>query len=435
MTAIKPASRTWRLTAAAVAACLALTACENKNEKREQEIAAQQKSVEPTVSVLTVYPTNVLLETELAGRLESIRQADIVPQISGIVKRRLFDEGTSVRAGQPLYEIDDASYNATLQSAQASLMTAQAALAKAQADVTRYRPLVEADAISKQEWDAAVAAERSAQAQVKSAQAAINAAEVNLRHAHIIAPISGQIGQTLVTEGSLVNANTTKMATIRQNDPLYVNITQSATDILKLRQQLADGEKVMNSNIAVSIELEDGTIYPHKGQLLFADSSVNQETGQVTVRAAIPNPEMMLMSGLYVRVKLPLAGILNAFLVPQSAVKRGSTDTLTVVTSEGKMEPRTVKIGGQKGTNWVITEGLNSGDKVVMDGTMIAGMLRAQKVNTKEWPIPEDSGLPTGPMAVESTTDEVPESEAHTVETLSEPENAAEEAQTASTAQ
>lgn len=449
MTAIKPTQRVWRLTAVAVAASLALVACENKNVKREQEIAKKMAANQPTVSVLTVYPSNVLLENDLPGRLESVRTADIVPQVSGIVKRRLFDEGTMVQAGQPLYQIDDASYNANLQSAQASLMNAQAgvaqaeatlanaeaALAKAQADVARYRPLVKADAISKQEWDAALAAERSAQAQVKSAQAAvrsshaqiksaeaaINAAQVNVRHANIVAPISGYIGQSLVTEGALVTANSTKMASIRQNDPLYVNITQSAGEILELRRQLASGQKVLNSAIEVGIVLEDGSEYPHKGRLLFADSTVDKNTGQVTVRAAIPNPEQMLMSGLYVRVKLPLAGILDAYVVPQSAVTRGKTDTVMIVTSEGKMEPRTVTIGGQKGSNWVITEGLSAGDKVVIDGTMIAGMLKAEKVQTKEWEPPEGSGIPTGmPMSASDAQGAEGESEAQTVETLSE---------------
>lgn len=408
MTASKPQRRMWRLTAAAVAACVALTACENKNEKRQQEAMAKMASSKPTVSVLTVYPANILLENNLAGRIESVRTTDVVPQITGMVKRRLFDEGAFVRAGQPLYQIDDASYAANLQSAEAALLTAQAALAKAQADVARYRPLVEADAISRQEWDAAVAAERSAHAQIKSAEAAIHAAQVNVRHSQIVAPISGEIGQSLVAEGALVNANSTKMATIRQNDPMYVNITQSATDFIKLKQQLMSGEKVRNSVVEVSIMLEDGTEYPYKGRLLFADSKVDKATGQMTVRGQIPNPDSLLMDGLYVRVKLPLAGILDAFLVPQSAVTRGKTDTVMIVNSEGKMEPRTVKIGGEKSGNWVITEGLQAGDKVVMDGTMVAAMRNAEKVETKEWQPPEDqAALYARPMPA-SDAEEAP---------------------------
>ncbi|MDO5356681.1 MAG: efflux RND transporter periplasmic adaptor subunit [Conchiformibius sp.] len=397
MTSIRPVRHIWRLTALTVAASLALAACGNQNEKREKEIAAKMKTIEPTVTVITVQPEEVALENDLPGRLESVRTADIVPQATGIVKERLFEEGSFVKKGQPLYRLDDASYNAALQSAHAALMTAEVALEKARADVARYRPLVQADAISKQEWDAAQAAERAAVAQVRSAQAAIHSAEVNMRHTQITAPISGHIAQSLVSEGSLVTANTTKMASIRQNDPLYVNITQSASDMLKLRQQISTGQKVLNEHIPVSIELEDGTSYPHQGRLLFADSNVDKTTGQLTVRAEIPNPQMLLMSGLYVRVKLPLTSVPEAFLVPQQAVTRGQTDTVTIVNAAGKMEPRTVKTAGQKGNYWVISEGLNPGDKVVVDGTMIAGMLNAAKVKTQEWQ--PENGMSAAPAA------------------------------------
>lgn len=377
--------KTWRLAALAVATSLALTACGNKDQAAQQQAAAGQERPAPVVSVVTVQPENVLLENDLPGRLEALKTAVITPQVSGVVKRRLFEEGTFVRAGQPLYQLDDASYAASLESARASLLSAEAALAKADADVARYRPLVAADAISKQEWDAALASQRSAQASVKSAQAAIRSAQVNINHAHITAPISGMIGESLVTEGALVVANSTQMATIRQNDVLYVNIKMSATDLLKLRQQLVSGERVMNDGIDVGIELEDGTLYAHKGRLMFVDTSVDESTGQVSVRAAVPNPEQMLMSGMYVRVKLPLAGVLNAFVVPQQAVTRGQTDTVLVVNAQGGMEPRVVKITGQKGNNWVISEGLQAGDKVIVDGTMIAGMMGAKQVQTKEW--------------------------------------------------
>lgn len=376
--------KTWRLAALAVATSLALTACGNQDQAAQQQAAGQERPA-PMVSVVTVQPENVLLENDLPGRLEALKTAVITPQVSGVVKRRLFEEGTFVRAGQPLYQLDDASYAAGLESARAGLLSAQAALAKADADVARYRPLVAADAISKQDWDAALASQRSAQASVKSAQAAIRSAQVNMNHAHITAPISGMIGESLVTEGALVVANSTQMATIRQNDVLYVNIKMSATDLLKLRQQLASGERVMNEGIEVGIELEDGSEYGHKGRLMFVDTSVDESTGQVSVRAAVPNPEQILLSGMYVRVKLPLAGVLNAFVVPQQAVTRGQADTVLVVNAQGGMEPRVVKITGQKGSSWVISEGLKAGDKVIVDGTMIAGMMGAKQVQTKEW--------------------------------------------------
>lgn len=377
---------TKRMAVIAAATLLALAACNNSAQSEAQQKAAAARAAHvPTVNVVTVQPQNVLLEYDLPGRLEAVKSATIVPQVSGIVQRRLFEEGTMVRAGQPLYQLDDATYTASLESARASLLSAQAAAAKADADLARYRPLMEADAISKQEYDAAVLAKRSAEAQIKAAQASIRAAQVNVNRARIVSPITGFIGQSLVTEGALVTANSTQMATVKQTDVLYVNIQQSSAEILQLHRQLLSQERVRNEGIQVGILLEDGSEYEHKGQLLFIDSSVDEATGQVMVRAAVPNPEQLLRSGMYVRVKLPLAGVLNAFVVPQQSVTRGDKDTVMVVTPEGKMEPRVVKVTGQKGSDWVITEGLKAGDKVIVDGTMIAAMSGAQKVQPKEW--------------------------------------------------
>ncbi|SSY70022.1 efflux RND transporter periplasmic adaptor subunit [Alysiella crassa] len=391
MTAIQPRRTLWRLAAIAVATSLTLTACPNKVEEMKKEQRSKMAQLEPTINVFTVQPQNILLENNLPGRLESVRTANIMPQVNGIVKRRLFQEGSVVKAGQPLYEIDDATYQANLQSAQASLLQAQAALAKANTDVERYTPLVQADAISKQEFDAAVAAKRSAEAQVAAAQAAINVAEVSLGYTKVFAPITGHIGQSLVTEGALVNANSTKMAVITQNDPMYVNITQSSSDMLKLKQQLMNGQKVQNSEVAVGLTLEDGSEYPHKGRLMFADTTVDEKTGQVTIRAAIANPNQILMNGMYVRVNLPLAGILGAFPVPQRAVTRGKTDSVMLAKEDGTLEPRTVKVSGQKGDFWIITEGLQAGERVVIDGTMSAGMLGIKKFKLQEWQ-PEQEG-------------------------------------------
>lgn len=416
MRTINPSQQTRRLVALALATSLVLTACGGEKAKQaqaQQKAAAAKQMPLPVVGVVTVQPENVLLENNLPGRLESQRSADIIPQASGIVKRRLFEEGSFVRAGQPLYELDDENYRASLASAKASLLGAQAQLAKAEADLARYRPLLKADAISKQEWDAAVTAQRSAQSQIEAAQAAIQAAGVNLKHTKIVAPISGIIGQSLVTEGALVSANSTKMVNITQNDPLYVNITQSSVDMLKLRQQLASGEKVLGSP-EVTIMLEDGTIYPHKGRFLFSNPTVDEKTGQITIRASVPNPNQMLMSGMYVRVNLPLAGILNAFVVPQQAVTRGTPDTVMIVNAQGGLEPRVVKISGQRGTDWIISEGLQEGDKVVVDGLMIAGMTGAKKVQAKEWTPPTaPTGMPstTAPTSTASHTAE-PEQEA-----------------------
>lgn len=384
----------WRITALAIATSLALAACGGKDAAQQGGAAgkggAAQQAPAPMVSVVTVQPQTVAIEADLPGRLEAVRSAPIIPQVSGIVRRRLFEEGTMVRAGQPLYQIDDASFSAALESARASLLTAQAAAAKADADVARYRPLVAADAISKQDWDAALTAQRSAQAQIKAAQAAIRSAQVNVNHAHIVAPITGIIGQTLVTEGALVTANSTQMALITQSNYLYMNIKQSSGDMLRLRQQMASGERNMNRDIEVGIELEDGSIYEHKGRLIFSEATVDEKTGQVTMRAVVPNPEGVLMSGMYARAKVALSSVDNAFVVPQQAVTRGQQDIVMVVAADGAMQPRPVKVVGQKGNNWVISEGLKAGDKVIVEGIMMAGMSGAKKVQTKEWQ-PENS--------------------------------------------
>lgn len=411
MAIMKPSQQTWRWAALALATSLALTACggdKAKQAEAQKAAAAKQQMPLPVVSVVTVYPENVLLENNLPGRLEAQRSADVVPQASGIVKRRLFEEGSLVRAGQPLYELDDENYQANLASAKASLLGAEAQLAKADADLERYRPLLKADAISKQEWDAAVTAKRSAEAQIEAAKASIQAAGVSLKHTRIVAPISGVIGQSLVTEGALVTANSTKMVNITQNDPLYVNITQSSADMLKLRQQLASGEKVLGSP-EVTIKLEDGSVYPYKGRFLFSNPKVDEKTGQITIRASVPNPNQMLMSGMYVRVNLPLAGILNAFVVPQQAVTRGTPDTVMIVNAQGGMEPRVVKVESQRGTDWVITDGLQEGDKVIVDGLMIAGMMGAKQVQTKEWTPPTAPANANGMPAVAPQASSAPD--------------------------
>lgn len=388
--------KTIRLAALAAVAALALSSCgKGKEEAAASGNSAAQNSAQqapaPVVGVVTVHPQSVTLGTELPGRLESHRSADILPQVGGIIKKRLFQEGSYVRAGQPLYQLDDAVYAASLESARAQLATAQASLAKADADITRYRPLVQADAISKQEYDAAVAAKRSAEAGVKAAKSAIRSAQINVDYSRITAPISGFIGQSFVSEGTLVSPGSgVKLATIRQTNPMYVNVTQSATEMMQLRQNIAEGGmKAVNGAVAVDIKLENGKVYGHKGRLLFADPTVDEATGQVTLRAEVPNPDNILLSGLYVRVSLPLADMDNVFTVPQQAVTRGDKDTVMIVNAEGGMEPRTVKVEQQQEGNWIISDGLNAGDKVIVDGTSIAGMMGAQKVTPKEWTPPE----------------------------------------------
>ena len=410
------ASKVMRIAAIAAATALALSACNKgsdaaqgaKDEKGQQQAAAKKEMPPPVVGVVTVHPETVALTTELPGRLESLRTADVRAQVGGIIQKRLFQEGSYVRAGQPLYQIDSSTYEANLESSRAQLASAQATLAKANADLARYKPLVAADAISKQDYDAAVTAKRSAEASVKAAQAAIKSAGINLNRARITAPISGFIGQSKVSEGTLLNAgDTTVLATIRQTNPMYVNITQSATEVMKLRQQVAEGKlSGVDGAIEVGIKFDNGEVYPYKGRLLFSDPSVNETTGQITLRASVPNDKNILMPGLYVRVLMEQVAVANAFVVPQQAVTRGTKDTVTIVNAKGEMESREVTVAQQQGTNWIITAGLNDGDKVVVDGTSIAGMMGAKKVTPKEW-TPAGSVAEAAPKAASEAKKDV----------------------------
>lgn len=403
-------SKLLRFTALAAATALALSACGGKKEDAAAEkpnAAKQQEAPAPAVSVVTVYPQTVSLTTELPGRLEAARTAEVRAQVGGIIEKRLFQEGSYVRAGQPLYQIDSSTYEAAIESARAQLASAEATLAKANADLARYKPLVEADAISRQEYDAAITAKRSAEAGVKAANAAIKSAGISLRRSRITAPISGFIGQSRVSEGALVNAgDATVLATIQQTDPMYVNVTQSATEIMKLRQDIAEGKlQTVNGGIEVGIKFENGSLYPQIGRLLFLDPTVNETTGQVTLRAAVPNDGNALMPGLYVRVLMNQANIANAFVVPQQAVTRGKEDTVMIVNAEGGMEPRKVTVAQQQGSYWIISDGLQAGDKVIVDGTMIAGMMQAKKVTPKEWTPPEAAGqVPAVPAAASAAS-------------------------------
>lgn len=407
------ASKAMRAAALAAAVALALSSCGKGGDAAQGGQPAGREAPAPVVGVVTVHPQTVALTVELPGRLESLRTADVRAQVGGIIQKRLFQEGSYVRAGQPLYQIDSSTYEASLESARAQLATVQATLAKADADLARYKPLVAADAISKQEYDAAVTAKRSAEAGVKAAQAAIKSAGISLNRSRITAPISGFIGQSKVSEGTLLNAgDTTVLATIRQTNPMYVNVTQSATDVMKLRQQVAEGKLLAaDGAIAVGIKFDDGTVYPEKGRLLFADPTVNESTGQITLRAAVPNDQNILMPGLYVRVLMDQVAVDNAFIVPQQAVTRGTKDTVMIVNAQGGMEPREVTIAQQQGANWIVTSGLKDGDKVVVEGISIAGMTGAKKVTPKEW-MPSENQASAPQADVQTASEAKPASEA-----------------------
>lgn len=407
------ASKAMRAAALAASVALALSSCGKADEAAQGGQPAGREAPAPVVGVVTVHPQTVALTVELPGRLESLRTADVRAQVGGIIQKRLFQEGSYVRAGQPLYQIDSSTYEASLESARAQLATAQATLAKADADLARYKPLVAADAISKQEYDAAVTAKRSAEAGVKAAQAAIKSAGISLNRSRITAPISGFIGQSKVSEGTLLNAgDVTVLATIRQTNPMYVNVTQSASEVMKLRRQIAEGKLLAaDGAIAVGIKFDDGTVYPEKGRLLFADPTVDESTGQITLRAAVPNDQNILMPGLYVRVLMDQVAVDNAFVVPQQAVTRGTKDTVMIVNAQGGMEPREVTVAQQQGANWIVTSGLKDGDKVVVEGISIAGITGAKKVTPKEW-MPSESQAAAPQSGVQTASEAKPASEA-----------------------
>ena len=384
----------------------ALMACGDK-----QQPAAASAAPPPEVAVVTVRPGTVVLSTELPGRLEPTRVAQVRARAAGIVQKRLFREGSDVKAGQALFAIDAAPYQASLQSAQATLAQAQSTLANASGVVTRYRPLVAANAVSKQEFDAAVAAEKAAQAQVAAGRAAVQTARINLNYATVTAPISGRIGRALVTEGALVgqSGDATQLATIQQINPLYINITQSATDAMRLRQQLASGQLVRDgSGARVTVLLEDGSTYARTGRLLFTDLTVDPTTGQVALRAEVPNPDGALLPGLFVRARLDQAEVQNAVLMPKQAVTRGSQgDTVMVVAADGSVAPRPVRIEGEQGQDWIVTDGLKAGEQVMVEGAMKL-MMGAKVVKPVPWQAngaPAKAGQgPGAPNGVASAT-------------------------------
>ena len=327
----------------------------------------------PQVGVVTATPGDVGLVTELPGRLEASRVAQVRARAAGILQKRLFKEGSDVKAGQPLFAIDAAPYAAAAASAKAGQQRAEANLAQATALAERYKPLVEANAVSKQEYANAVAAQKQAAADVAVGRANVQTAGITLGYATVTAPIAGRIGRSLVTEGALVGqGDATQLAVVQQIDPIYVNFTQSASDVMKLRAALASGQFKRASGpeaASVRIVLEDGTEYAQAGRLLFSDLTVDATTGQITLRAEVPNPGGQLLPGLYVRVRLEQAQVANAITLPQQAVTRTAQgDTVMVVSADGKVAPRQVKIGSAKGTQWVVLEGLKAGEQVMVDG-------------------------------------------------------------------
>jgi membrane fusion protein (multidrug efflux system) len=325
----------------------------------------------PSVGVVTVRVQTLPLVTELPGRVEAARVAQVRARVTGIVQKRLFTEGSDVKAGQKLFLIDPAPYQAAVNSARATLVKAQANAKQATTLAERYKPLREANAISQQDYLAATAGAQQAEADVAAAKAALQTAELNLGYATVTAPISGHIGRALVTEGALVSqAEATQLALIQQIDPVYVNFTQSVGEVEKLRESLRNGQaKSLAGSVPVHIVMEDGTELPQNGKLLFSDLSVDPGTGEISLRAEVPNPGMRLLPGMYVRGRIAQVAVSDAMLVPQQAVSRGTQgDSVMIVGPKNMPTPAPVKLGGAQGDDWVVLSGLKPGDQVIVDG-------------------------------------------------------------------
>ena len=332
--------------------------------------AGQPPMGEAEVGVVTLTAQPVTTTAELTGRTNATKTAEVRPQVDGIIKARLFEEGSVVRAGQPLYQIDPRVYLAARDQSAAQLANAQAAAVTAQAKARRYGRLQNADAVARQDVDDAVAAAREAEASVRQYRAALNSANVNLGFTRIVAPISGRIGRSLFTQGALVTTGQTDaLATISQLDPIYVDIQQSSTALLDLRANLARNG-MPKSKPKVRLILENGRQYPLEGTIEFGEVTVDTSTGTVTVRARFPNPEGLLMSGMFVRVSVPQVTIQNAILAPQQGITRDAKGNATALVVDGnnKVVQRTLVTGQAIGNRWLVTSGLKAGDRLIVQG-------------------------------------------------------------------
>lgn len=350
-----------------VCMALGIAACEPKTEAPKG--AGAPHSV--PVTAVEVKSQSQSLMVELPGRTKAFLEAEVRPQVSGIIAARNFVEGGEVKAGESLYSIDDSTYKANVYSAEAELERATAALAASSSTYKRYQKLVKTNAISQEQYDTADANYKQGLASVAQAKANLNNARINLAYTKVASPISGRIGQSNVTPGALVTANQgNALATVQQLDPINVDIVQSSTEMLRLKQQLASGALDKAANANVSLILEDGSNYKHIGQLKFTELSVNETTGSVIIRAQFPNPEGLLLPGMFVRTQLSVGIDPQAILVPQKGVTRNpkGQGVVMVVNSDNKVEAKIVTTGGVINNQWVITSGLAAGDKVIVEG-------------------------------------------------------------------
>lgn len=344
---------------------LALTGCDDKQDQQ----GGQQM---PEVGVVTLKTEPLQITTELPGRTVAYRIAEVRPQVSGIILKRNFVEGSDIEAGVSLYQIDPATYQATYDSAKGDLAKAQAAANIAELTVKRYQKLLGTQYISKQEYDQALADAQQATAAVVAAKAAVETARINLAYTKVTSPISGRIGKSSVTEGALVqNGQASALATVQQLDPIYVDVTQSSNDFLRLKQELANGSlKQENGKAKVDLVTSDGIKFPQSGTLEFSDVTVDQTTGSITLRAIFPNPDHTLLPGMFVRARLQEGTKPTALLVPQQGVTRTPRGdaTVLVVGADNKVETRQIVASLAIGDKWLVTDGLKAGDRVVVSG-------------------------------------------------------------------
>ncbi|EHM7062004.1 multidrug efflux RND transporter periplasmic adaptor subunit AcrA [Salmonella enterica] len=344
---------------------LALTGCDDKQDQQ----GGQQM---PEVGVVTLKTEPLQITTELPGRTVAYRIAEVRPQVSGIILKRNFVEGSDIEAGVSLYQIDPATYQATYDSAKGDLAKAQAAANIAELTVKRYQKLLGTQYISKQEYDQALADAQQATAAVVAAKAAVETARINLAYTKVTSPISGRIGKSSVTEGALVqNGQASALATVQQLDPIYVDVTQSSNDFLRLKQELANGSlKQENGKAKVDLVTSDGIKFPQSGTLEFSDVTVDQTTGSITLRAIFPNPDHTLLPGMFVRARLQEGTKPTALLVPLQGVTRTPRGdaTVLVVGADNKVETRQIVASQAIGDKWLVTDGLKAGDRVVVSG-------------------------------------------------------------------
>lgn len=352
----------------ALVTALTMSACGGKADE-----AKAGKKEPTTVGVLVLKAEAQALSTELPGRTVAVQAADVRPQVSGIIRQRLFNEGETVKAGQPLYQIDARTYEVAVASAKAAAAKAQAAARLAELNFKRNADLVKQQAVSQQVFEESQAAVQQTAAEWSAAQAALAQAQINLDYTRIVAPIGGRVGLSNITLGALVTANQTAALTqITQLDPMHVDITQSSTEVLRLQRDLAAGhfERHPSGAAQVRIVLEDGSVYPHAATLKFEGVNVNTSTGAITLRALVPNPDRVLLPGMYVRARLATGLVPDALLVPQQAVKRelSGKASVLVVTPDNKVERRLIEAAEAVGAHWRVTRGVKAGDAIVVDG-------------------------------------------------------------------